>query len=160
MKKKTYTILEISKEFNKDKQVIRRLIARLNIEPINKDTRAFINDPLLFSNKAYMLLAKELSISTSDTLDTQKDTPDTHSDTQEKKEDLPKDKLIEVLERELEHSKERLEKSEQEKESLMQLLDQQQRLTLQANHKIELLEDPEQQEDLKHKGKWYSIFKK
>jgi len=160
MGKKAYTILDLSKEFKKDKQVIRRLISRLNIEPINKDTRAFINEPLLFSNKAYTLLAKELRVSQTDTPDTQTDTPDTQTDTQEKKEDLPKDKLIEVLERELEHSKERLEKSEQEKVSLMQLLDQQQRLTLQANQKIELLESPEGKEDLKHKSKWYNIFKK
>ena len=160
MFKKTYTILEISKDFNKDKQVIRRLIARLNIEPINKDTRIYINDPLLFNHKDYMLLAKELSVSISDTTDIQNDTPDIQGDTQGKKEDLSKDKLIEVLERELVHSKERLEKSEQEKESLMKLLDQQQRLTLQANHKIELIEDSEQKEDLENKSKWYSIFKK
>lgn len=89
-----------------------------------------------------------------------KNTYETRNDTHKKHDD--KDKLIEVLERELEHSKDKLKKSEEEKKTLMVLLDQQQRLSLQANQKIETLEQKEELEEEKNnrkeKKKWWNFF--
>ena len=98
-----------------------------------------------------------------DTHETRDDTPETRDDTQKLSDDINKDKVIEVLERELEHSKDKLRKSEEEKETLMRLLDQQQRLSLQANQKIEILESKDQEikEEIKDdkKRKWWQFFK-
>ena len=99
----------------------------------------------------------------SDTYETRDDTHETRDDTQKLSDDINKDKVIEVLERELEHSKDKLRKSEEEKETLMRLLDQQQRLSLQANQKIEILESKDQEikEEIKDdkKRKWWQFFK-
>ena len=98
-----------------------------------------------------------------DTHETRDDTHETRDDTQKLSDDINKDKVIEVLERELEHSKDKLRKSEEEKETLMRLLDQQQRLSLQANQKIEILESKDQEikEEIKDdkKRKWWQFFK-
>ncbi|QSX06640.1 hypothetical protein JYG23_04070 [Sedimentibacter sp. zth1] len=76
--------------------------------------------------------------------DTRCNTRDTHNDTQSNTrqyaENSSKDKLIEILERELKHSKDKLEKAKQEKENLYKLLSQQQQLSLSDKNKIKVLE--------------------
>ena len=173
MKDGVYTLLDLAEQFGKDKQFIRRRIMKLNLRAINKDTREHLNEPLKYSHCVYLELAKELGLSNSNAPDmhetcddTQSTTHKTQDDTQKHAGELSKDKLIEVLERELKHSKDKLKKSEEEKENLMRLLDQQQRLSLQANQKIEILEYKEQEiienkeEKQKKKRKWYDIFNK
>lgn len=146
MKDRVYTLLDLAEQFGKDKQFIRRRIIKLNLRAINKDTREYLNEPLKYSHCVYLELAKELGLSNDNAPDmhetyddTQSNTHETQDDTQKYADELSKDKLIEVLERELKHSKDKLKKSEEEKENLMRLLDQQQRLSLQANNRIELL---------------------
>lgn len=146
MEDKVYTLLDLAEEFGKDKQFIRRRISRLKLRAINKDSREHINEPLEYDHYTYLELAKELGVSnfkedkTNETRDdTRSNTRETRDDTQELSENINKDKVIEILERELKHSKDKLKKSEEEKENLMRLLDQQQRLSLQANNRIELL---------------------
>lgn len=171
MEDKVYTLLDLAEEFGKDKQFIRRRISRLKLRAINKDSREHINEPLEYDYQAFLKLAEEFGVSkfkkdkaneTRD--DTRSDTHETRDDTQKLSDDINKDKVIEVLERELEHSKDKLRKSEEEKETLMRLLDQQQRLSLQANQKIEILESKDQEikEEIKdgEKKKWWQIFKK
>ena len=171
MEDKVYTLLDLAEEFGKDKQFIRRRISRLKLRAINKDSREHINEPLEYDHQAFLKLSEELGVSkfkkdkaneTRD--DTRSDTHETRDDTQKLSDDINKDKVIEVLERELEHSKDKLRKSEEEKETLMRLLDQQQRLSLQANQKIEMLESKDQEikEKIKdgEKKKWWQIFKK
>ena len=95
--------------------------------------------------------------------------------TRQYSENSSKDKLIEVLERELKHSKDKLEKSEQEKENLYKLLSQQQQLSLSDKNKIIVLEleieevkgleieaDKRDSNELnkEEKPKWYDIFKR
>ena len=171
MEDKVYTLLDLAEEFGKDKQFIRRRISRLKLRAINKDSREHINEPLEYDHQAFLKLSEELGVSkfkkdkaneTRD--DTRSDTHETRDDTQKLSDDINKEKVIEVLERELEHSKDKLRKSEEEKETLMRLLDQQQRLSLQANQKIEILESKDQEikEKIKdgEKKKWWQIFKK
>ena len=142
MEDKVYTLLDLAEEFGKDKQFIRRRINRLKLRSINKDSREHINEPLKYSWSTYLELAEEFGVQVikndvkSETRDdTQSNTHETLSDTHEKPKNMDKDQVIKVLERELRHSKDKLEKSEEEKETLMRLLDQQQRLSLQANQK-------------------------
>ena len=171
MEDKVYTLLDLAEEFGKDKQFIRRRISKLKLSSVNKNSREHINEPLEYSWSTYLKLAEEFGISvvkkddkdeTRD--DTQSNTHETRDDTQKNLDENDKNKVIEVLERELEHSKKKLEKSEEEKETLMRLLDQQQRLSLQANQKIEMLENKEQEikEDKiqdNEKKKWWNFFK-
>lgn len=112
----------------------------------------------------FQILKKDKTNETRD--DTRSNTHETRDDTQELSDNISKDKVIEVLERELEHSKDKLRKSEEEKETLMRLLDQQQRLSLQANQKIEILElekkEEAREEYKKDNGekKWWQFFNK
>lgn len=170
MEDKVYTLLDLAEEFGKDKQFIRRRISRLKLRAINKDSREHINEPLEYDHNTYLELAKDLGISKlkKDTRnetrdDTQSDTHETRDDTQKLSDNINNDKIIEVLERELEHSKEKLRKSEEQKETLMRLLDQQQRLSLHANQKIEMLESKNQEikEEIEddEKKKWWQFFK-
>lgn len=170
---KQYTILDLSEEFEKDKQLIRRRLSKLGIKSINRDVREYPNDPLKYNHDAYIQLAKDFGISNSNTQqhadDTRSNTPkhtnDTQSNTQQHADDIGKNRLIEVLERELEHSKDKLEKAEQEKVNLYKLLDQQQQLSLNDKNKIEMLEleikeHNHLEEILEEKTKWYNIFKR
>lgn len=171
MEDKVYTLLDLAEEFGKDKQFIRRRISRLKLRAINKDSREHINEPLEYDHQAFLKLSEELGVSklkkdkaneTRD--DTRSDTHETRDDTQKLSDDINKDKVIEILERELEHSKKKLQKSEEEKQTLMRLLDQQQRLSLQANQKIQMLEASEQEineDEIKdnEKKKWWQFFK-
>lgn len=181
---KQYTILDLSELFEKDKQLIRRRLTKLGIKAINKGIREYANEPLQYDHNAYIELAKDFGVSnskidqpTDDTQsntqqyandtqsNTQKHTNDTQCNTQIHADDIGRDKLIEVLERELEHSKIKLQRAEQEKDNLYRLLDQQQQLSLNDKNKIETLElelkesnYPEQ--TLEEKPKWYNIFKR
>lgn len=163
---KVYTLLDLAEEFGKDKQFIRRRISRLELSSINKDSREHTNEPLEYSRSTYLKLAEEFGISVVKKdneneirEDTQSNTRETREDTRKKFEEDDKNRVIEVLERELKHSKDKLEKSEEEKETLMRLLDQQQRLSLQANQKIEMLENKEEiKEEENEKKKWWHIF--
>lgn len=170
MKNKVYTLLDLAEEFGENKQFIRRRINRLKIKAINKDSREYSNEPLKYNYSTYLFLSKELGqpdIRKKETHnDTRRNAHETRNDMQNTyQENMYKDKLIEILERELKYSKEKVEKSEEEKETLMRLLDQQQRLSLQAKQRIETLESQEISSNKKEKKesikrKWYDIFKK
>ena len=188
MTDKNYTILDLSEEFKKDKQLIRRRLSKLGIKPVNKETREHINVPLEYDQRAFIELSNLFQVSNisenkkkHDTPvtrnDTRNDTHVTHDDiqnnTHKKEERSNKEILIEVLERELKHSKEKLEKAEQEKENLFRLLNQQQQLSLSDRNKIKILEIELEkfteskeiereyrttEENKTNKSKWYNIF--
>lgn len=195
MEDKEYTILDFSEKFRKDKQLIRRKLSKLGVKAINKDTREYNNEPLQYDYKAYIELAKSFGLSHDIREDhenetqnnTQQHTSDTPNDTQQHTDSTSKNRLIEVLERELEHAKSMLEKAEREKDNLYRLLSQQQQLSLNDKSKIKLLElkledadackneETEQEfkgvydskvevfedENKEHKkAKWYDIFKR
>lgn len=161
MKKEDYTLLDLAEIFGENKQLIRRRITKLKLVAINKDTREHYNEPLKYNYDSYLKLAKELGYKNDIYLEgseIQSDTRVTHDDTHKKQDSNDKDILIEILERELEHSKDKLKKSEEEKEKLMTLLDQQQRLSLQANQKIEMLEAKDK--EINNKKRWYDFLKR
>lgn len=171
MDNKTYTLLDFSEIFGKDKQTLRRRISRLKIESINKDSREFPNDPLRYDHQAYLTLVKEFG----DAYEEQKKTRNSY----EEQEFIKVNQLVEVLERELNFYKDRFKKSEEEKETLMRLLDQEQQLSLMSNKKVEelKLELSEKQKEIeissladsqkvdsqiyteKKKKKWWQFFK-
>lgn len=179
---KKYTILDFSEEFNKDKQLIRRRLSKLEIKAMNRDQREYENEPLKYNYEAYLKLAKDFGVLNIEKDqhedDTQCNTHDMQNDTQcnahRYADNMVKDKIIEILERELEHSKVKLEKAEQEKDNLYRLLNQQQQLSLSDKNKIEILElelkeniDPvEAFEEKKiekkefNNKKWYDVFKR
>ncbi len=147
MDNKKYTISDLSNEFKESKQVVRRRIDSLQIESINRDTRKFPNEPLEYTFESYKKLAEsfgvDVKVQTTDD-DTQQHAKTHNDDTQRYAQDaennVNQEIIIEILERELEHSKEKLSKAEQEKEKLYQLLDQQQQLSLSDRNKIDSLE--------------------
>lgn len=162
MQNNTYTISELSKTFNESKQVVRRRIDNLNIESINRDTRAFPNEPLEYDFKSYKKLADSFGVNIEQKTsrnDTQQDAKIHDDETQNKEaphdEKLKSDKIIEILDRELQHAKEKLTKSEEEKEHLYRLLDQQQQLTLTTNKRIELLETEIEEKGVKEERGWF-----
>lgn len=157
-----YTILDFAEEFGKNKQLVRRRLFDLQIESINKDKREYSNEPLRYNYDAYIELAKDFGVSKSNT---RQHTDDTQSNTQQYTNYIGKDKLIEVLERELEHSKSKLEKAEQEKDNLYRLLNQQQQLSFNDKNKIEVLEleikeNADPKPIFEKKTRWYNIFKR
>lgn len=147
MQNKRYSISELSKIFKQSKQVVRRRIDSLHIEAINRETRAFPNEPLKYDFDSYEKLADSFGIEIDESFqndDTQQHAKTHDNDTQRYAQDaennVNQEVVIEILERELEHSKEKLSKAEQEKEKLYQLLDQQQQLSLSDRNKINSLE--------------------
>lgn len=146
MQNNTYTISELSKKFNESKQVVRRRIDSLEINSINRDIRAFPNEPLKYDIESYNKLALSFGVDIYNKNDdyTQRHADIHDDDTRSNADDLSKnlknDALIEILERELKHSKGKLTKSEEEKEHLYRLLDQQQQLSLNDKNKIDQLE--------------------
>ena len=176
MTDKNYTISDLSEEFKKDKQLIRRRLAKMGIKPVNKETREHINERLVYNKNAYLELYNLFKVPKKSKIKEKYDTHVTHDDTQnnmhQKEEKSSKEILIEVLERELKHSKEKLEKAEQEKENLYILLSQQQQLSLTDRNKIKTLEieleetSKESLEEEKNeiideniKTKWYEFWK-
>lgn len=147
MQNKTYSISELSKVFNQSKQVVRRRIDSLHIEAVNRDTRAFPNEPLKYDLNSYEKLADSFGVEIDESFqkdDTQQHAKIRDDDTQRyaqcAENNANQEVIIEILERELKHSKEKLTRAEQEKEKLYQLLDQQQQLSLSDRNKINSLE--------------------
>lgn len=165
MEDNIYTIKRFCDELNQPRQKIRRRIEKFDIKAKNEDNRVYKNDPLEYDYQAFLILAKEFDIQTSDTegtvsvqhCTTESTTNGQHSTT----EHFSKDKLIKVLE-------EQLEEANKSRVNLERLLDQQQQLTLVSNKEMEALRlEIEESRELKqkknnesNKAKWYNIFNK
>lgn len=142
-----YSISELSRIFDQSKQVVRRRIDSLHVEAINRETRAFPNEPLKYDFDSYEKLAYSFGVEINKSFqndDTQQHAKirddDTQRYAQHAENNANQEVVIEILERELKHSKEKLTKAEQEKEKLYQLLDQQQQLSLSDRNKMNALE--------------------
>lgn len=157
MKEKIYTIKNLCNELNQPRQKIRRRIEKLDIKAINEDTRIHENEPLEYDHQAFLKLAKEFDVKINNTASVQQRTA----------EETSKDKLIMVLEKQL-------EEANKSRANLEKLLDQQQQLTLVSNKKIESLRleleerESEKQideeinkEEMKkdEKKKWWQFFR-
>lgn len=166
MKDNIYTIKNLCDELNQPRQKIRRRLEKLEIKAINEDTRIYENEPLEYDYQAFLKLAEEFDFKINNmdcTASVQhRTTNEQHCITDE----TSKDKLIKVLE-------EQLEESNKSRANLERLLDQQQQLTLISNRRLEELrlefEDLEVNQEKKiedknlqqkKKRKWYDMFKK
>ena len=132
MEDKVYTLLDLAEEFGKDKQFIRRRISRLKLRAINKDSREHINEPLEYDHQAFLKLAEEFDVRIDNKECTASVQQRTTNEQHRTAEETSKDKLIKVLE-------EQLEEANKSRANLEKLLDQQQQLTLISNRKIEAL---------------------
>lgn len=162
MKEKIYTIKNLCNELNQPRQKVRRRIEKLDIKAINEDTRIHGNEPLEYDHQVFLKLAEEFDVR----IDNKECTASVQQRTAE---ETSKDKMIKILE-------EQLEEANKSRANLEKLLDQQQQLTLVSNKKIELLrleleeKESEKQideginkEEMKkdEKKKWYEfLFKK
>ena len=159
MEDSVYTIKNLCDELNEPRQKVRRRLEKLEIKAINEDTRAYKNDPLKYDHQSFLKLAEEFDVQIRD--------KEFMSSVQHRTtEETSKDKLIKVLENQL-------EETNKSRANLEKLLDQQQQLTLISNKKLEALrlefENPEvnQEKEVedknpqqKKKRKWYDVFKK
>ena len=160
MKDNVYTIKKLCDELNQPRQKVRRRLEKLGIKSINEDTRVYKNDPLEYDHQAFLKLAEEFDVQVSYKECTASVQQCTTNEQHRTTEDASKDKLIKVLE-------EQLEEANKSRTNLEKLLDQQQQLTLISNKKLEALrlelEDSDVEDknsDQKKKRKWYDIFKR
>ena len=181
MEDSIYTIKNLCDELNEPRQKVRRRLEKLEIKAINEDTRAYKNDPLKYDHQSFLKLAEEFDVQIRDkefmssvqhrttertTNEQHRTTERTTNEQHRTTEETSKDKLIKVLENQL-------EEANKSRANLEKLLDQQQQLTLISNKKLEALrlefENPEvnQEKEVedknpqqKKKRKWYDVFKK
>ena len=167
MKEKIYTIKNLCNELNQPRQKVRRRIEKLDINAINEDTRIHENEPLEYDHQAFLKLAKEFNVKINNTECTASVQQRTANEQHRTAEETSKDKLIMVLEKQL-------EEANKSRANLEKLLDQQQQLTLVSNKKIELLrlelEEKESEKQIDEginkeevkkdeKKKWWQFFR-
>ena len=156
MKDNIYTIKNLCDELNEPRQKIRRRLEKLEIKAINEDTRTYENEPLEYDHQAFLKLAEEFDVRIDNkecTASVQQRTANEHHRTAE---ETSKDKLIKVLE-------EQIEEANKSRANLEKLLDQQQQLTLISNKEFESLKlefEVKEQLTKKQEKKWYQIFKR
>ena len=154
MKDNIYTIKNLCDELNQPRQKIRRRLEKLEIKAINEDTRTYDNEPLEYDHQAFLKLAKEFDVKINNTECTASVQHRTANEQHRTAEETSKDKLIKVLE-------EQLEEANKSRANLEKLLDQQQQLTLISNKKIESLklQIEENKDSSTTKKKWWHFFK-
>ena len=154
MKEKIYTIKNLCNELNQPRQKVRRRIEKLDIKATNEDTRIHENEPLEYDHQAFLKLAKEFNVKINNTECTASVQQRTANEQHRTAEETSKDKLIMVLEKQL-------EEANKSRANLEKLLDQQQQLTLISNKKIESLklQIEENKDSSTTKKKWWHFFK-
>jgi hypothetical protein len=132
MKDNIYTMKKLCKELNQPREKVRRRLIKYDIKAINQDTRTYENEPLEYDHQAFLKLSEEFDVQVSYKECTASVQQCTTNEQHRTTEETSKDKLIKVLE-------EQLEESNKSRANLEKLLDQQQQLTLISNKKIESL---------------------
>ncbi|EGQ5754408.1 DUF536 domain-containing protein [Enterococcus faecalis] len=132
MKEKIYTIKNLCDELNQPRQKVRRRLEKLEIKAINKDTRIYENESLEYDHQAFLKLAEEFDVRIDNKECTASVQQRTTNEQHRTAKETSKDKLIKVLE-------EQLEEANKSRANLEKLLDQQQQLTLISNKKLESL---------------------
>lgn len=187
---KTYLMGDIAKELAIHKTTVFRSIKELEIEAINENSRKYENSPKKYSEEAKKLIIANLveeeqrtemqNKALQEHFETLRNVSETmEADNGKVSDDETEErfkafqehngnvssKVIELLESQLEAKDKELDRAYQEKQDLIRLLDQQQQLSLQANRKIEMLEnkereiteEPEKDEPQK-KRRWFDFF--
>lgn len=134
--KEKYTIADICESLNTHKTKIRRTISDLGIEAINEQDRKHENSPKFYSEEAKREIMNELKIETK----AEQEQNRSRTEAEQEQNNETQNAMIELL-------KEQLNRADRDKQELVralqeaqQLVNQQQRLSLQANHKIDILE--------------------
>ena len=188
--KKTYLMGDIAEELRINKTKVFRCIKELKLEAENENTREHLNSPKKYSEESKLLIIANLTkqekrtelqnsalhehykalrnvtvTQEHDKIDDDKvESKERYKALQERYRN-DSDKVIELLESQLQAKDKELDRAYQEKQDLIRLLDQQQRLSLQANQKIEVLEHKEEikeeetEDNKKKKKKWWQFFK-
>ena len=144
MKDNIYTIKNLCDELNQPRQKVRRRLEKFEIKAINEDTRTYENEPLEYDYQAFLKLAEEFDVR----IDNKECTMNEQHRTAE---ETSKDKLIKVLE-------EQLEEANKSRANLEKLLDQQQQLTLISNRKVDDLKL--ELEEKKEKNSFWRFWRK
>ena len=154
MKDNIYTIKNLCDELNQPRQKIRRRLEKLEIKAINEDTRTYENESLEYDHQAFLKLAEEFDVRIDNKECTASVQQRTTNEQHRTAEETSKDKLIKVLE-------EQLEEANKSRANLEKLLDQQQQLTLISNKKIESLklQIEENKDSSTTKKKWWHFLK-
>ena len=154
MKDNIYTIKNLCDELNQPRQKVRRRLEKFEIKAINEDTRTYENEPLEYDHQAFLKLAKEFNVKINNTECTASVQHRTANEQHRTAEETSKDKLIMVLEKQL-------EEANKSRANLEKLLDQQQQLTLVSNKKLESLklEIEEVKEEKELVKKWWQFWK-
>lgn len=154
MEDSVYTIKNLCDELNEPRQKVRRRLEKLEIKAINEDTRAYKNDPLKYDHQSFLKLAEEFDVQIRDEgfMSSVQ-----HRTTECTTEETSKDKLIKVLENQL-------EEANKSRANLEKLLDQQQQLTMISNKKFESLkleldEKKELEKNIEETKKWWKFWK-
>lgn len=166
MKGNIYTIKNLCEKLDQSRQKVRRRLIKLDIKAINEYTRKYENEPLEYDHQTFLKLAEEFDVQIQDNECTASVQQCTAKRTASVQQNLPeendKDKLIEVLENQL-------EEANKSRANLEKLLDQQQQLTMISNKELELLKlefkdlESNQEKELKSEKyktkKWWQFWK-
>lgn len=185
--KKTYLMGDIAKELKINKTKVFRCIKELELEALNENTREYSNSSKEYSEESKNLIIANLtkkekrtkfqngalqkhyralqSVTVTQECDNREDRGGEKEKRYRallKRYSNDSEKIIELLESQLQAKDKELDRAYQEKQDLIRLLDQQQRLSLQANQKIEILENKEEtKEEIKddEKKNWWQFWK-
>lgn len=173
---KDYTVKEIAELLEVSKPTVQKMINDLGIEFITKGKRDrfYTEDNVIEIIKAInpnfdlSKIIEKTAKTEKEPQNTEENTENIEKDTENTEKDnanTEKDRKIEDLQMQLlETLQKQLESKDQEIQHLHKLLEQQQILTLQANQKIELLENkqvdkPDEPEEV-YERSWFGLFKK
>lgn len=121
-----YTLLDLGKHFKKDKEVIRRLINKLDIEAVNEHTREHNNIAKLYDTSTLERLALEYGAHSKEA-----QTKGAQQGATSASESVPQAELVKVL-------KEQLDKAQEQNDKLLILLQQEQQQRRLLNENLEL----------------------
>lgn len=171
-----YTVKEIAELLGVSKPTVQKVINDLDLPFITKGKRdrlypeesvievIKVLDPCFDFSKITEKTENETQKPQNDTENIENNEKETEKNAKDRKVDDLQELLIQTLQKQIEDQQKQLESRDQEINQLHKLLDQQQVLTLQANKKIELLEnkeevvDPEPKEE--YERSWFGLYRK
>lgn len=149
---KTYTITELTELTGQNRTKVRRAIKRLKLSEINED-REHSNIAKEYSEESKDILTQELGSEEDAQQSHASSKPDAEQGTHQEQQGDTQADMIELL-------TEQLNKANTREIELLRLLDQQQRLALTNQQKLEVLEIELEEEQEESKGIFSNLFRK
>lgn len=141
-----YSMKQLCDELKQPRQKVRRRIESLGLEANNEYTRKHKNEPFEYSREVFLTLSQEFGLHENQTK------RENNSSTS----DVQKDKIIEILEKQL-------EESNRSRENLERLLNQQQQLSLLSNKENEILKlkiNEFEENSEEYKKTWLGLYRR